>query len=184
MTNLFRKKAIDRLSSPEQLDKMIPITQPSTWLIVLGLFIIFVSVLVWAIFGQITETYTAQGIVTIADAKFGDARQEKCMLLCFIPQSDAGSVSVGMPVTVETNSNIQLKGEIIQSDSYITPTEEVYSLLQNEILAAYFLSNGPVIAVRCALDDSAENALGAFSQATIITSRIHPIAYVFPLQER
>ena len=181
MADIYRKKAIDRLSSPEQLDKMIPITQPSTWLILLGLFIISISVGIWAIFGEITETYTAQGIVTVADEKLDEAGQENYMLLCFIQQSDAGSVSVGMPISAQTNSNIELKGQIIHIDSYITPSDEVYSLIQNDALAAYFLSNGPVIAVRCSLDDEAESVLGALAQVTIITSKKHPIAYIFPM---
>ena len=181
MADLFRKKAIDRLSSPEQLDKMIPITQPSTWLILLGSFIIVISVGIWAIFGEITETYTSQGIVTVADDKLAEAGQESYMLLCFIQQSDAGSVSVGMPISAQTNSNAELKGQIIQTDSYITPSDEVYSLLQNDVLAAYFLSNGPVIAVRCSLEGDVESVLGALAQVTVITSKIHPIAYILPM---
>jgi len=33
MSNIFRKAALERLASPEQLDKMIKITSPMVWAI-------------------------------------------------------------------------------------------------------------------------------------------------------
>ena len=36
MAEIFRKSALEKLSSPEQLDKMIVITSPSFWLSMVG----------------------------------------------------------------------------------------------------------------------------------------------------
>lgn len=36
MSNLYRKSALDKLSSPEQVDKMIQITSPMFWIAALG----------------------------------------------------------------------------------------------------------------------------------------------------
>lgn len=45
-TDIFRKKALDKLSSPEQLDKMIVITSPSVcWALAGGVFIILAALL-------------------------------------------------------------------------------------------------------------------------------------------
>ena len=62
MAEIFRKSALEKLSSPEQLDKMIVITSPSFWLSMVGAGIIIVSALVWSIFGRLPENVDAQGI--------------------------------------------------------------------------------------------------------------------------
>ena len=61
MGNIYRKASLDRLSSPEQLDKMIRIASPSLWLAVTGAILIIVSVLVWAIFGSLPENVSISG---------------------------------------------------------------------------------------------------------------------------
>ncbi|MBQ7815834.1 MAG: biotin/lipoyl-binding protein, partial [Oscillospiraceae bacterium] len=62
MADLFRKSSLEKLSSPEQLDKMIVITPPSFWLAMLGAALIVVSALVWSIFGRLPENVETQGI--------------------------------------------------------------------------------------------------------------------------
>lgn len=62
MADLFRKSSLEKLSSPEQLDKMIVITPPSFWLAMLGAALIVVSALVWSIFGRLPENVEVQGI--------------------------------------------------------------------------------------------------------------------------
>ena len=42
MSNIFRKSVIERLSSPEQLDKMIRITSPLTWLFIVACALILI----------------------------------------------------------------------------------------------------------------------------------------------
>ena len=51
--SLFRKKALEKLSSPEQLDKLIVITSPKGWLALLAVALIVIVGLLWGIFGTI-----------------------------------------------------------------------------------------------------------------------------------
>ncbi len=60
MEKIYRKKAIERLSSPEQLDKLIVIASPSVWLVVLGVIIVSASVMIWGVLGSI-PTYSECG---------------------------------------------------------------------------------------------------------------------------
>ena len=62
MADLFRKSSLEKLSSPEQLDKMIVITSPSFWLAMLGAAFIVATALVWSIFGRLPENVDTQGI--------------------------------------------------------------------------------------------------------------------------
>lgn len=56
VSNLFRKKSLDRVSSPEQLNDYIRVTTPSVWLVMLGLVILLAGMLVWGIFGTVDAT--------------------------------------------------------------------------------------------------------------------------------
>lgn len=52
-TSIFRKVSLDRLSSPEQLDLLMQVTSPRSWLAFLALAMLVATAVYWAIFGQI-----------------------------------------------------------------------------------------------------------------------------------
>ncbi len=62
MSELFRKTSLEKLSSPEQLDKMIVITPPSLWLAISGAGIIIASALTWSALGKLPVNMEASGI--------------------------------------------------------------------------------------------------------------------------
>lgn len=67
MAELFRKSSLEKLSSPEQLDKMIVITPPSFWISMIGAGVIIVAALIWSIWGRLPENVEAQGIYVNRD---------------------------------------------------------------------------------------------------------------------
>ena len=62
MANIYRKSALDKLSSPEQLDKAIVIVSHSFWIAFIGAAGIILVALVWSIFGRLPENVQANGI--------------------------------------------------------------------------------------------------------------------------
>lgn len=67
MANLYRKAVMDKISSPEQLDKSIIIIAPSFWVAgISGLLIIAVA-LIWSIFGRLPVNVSAGGMYMGAD---------------------------------------------------------------------------------------------------------------------
>lgn len=64
MAQLFRKSSIERLSSPEQLDKSIVVTSPMSWTVLIGIALIIVCFVIWAICGTMPTTLEARGIVS------------------------------------------------------------------------------------------------------------------------
>lgn len=64
MADLYRKAALERISSPEQLDKVLKITSPMSWLALIGITLIVVVTVVWSIIGTIPVTITTAGIVS------------------------------------------------------------------------------------------------------------------------
>lgn len=60
---VFRKVALDRLSSPEQLDQLVKITTPSGWLALVALIILLGMLLGWAIFGTVPSQVSGPAIL-------------------------------------------------------------------------------------------------------------------------
>ncbi len=60
---LFRAKALERLSSPEQLDQAIRVTSPRSWLAFLGLAVVVVAAVVWGFVGSVPRTVAGEGIL-------------------------------------------------------------------------------------------------------------------------
>src|SRR5688572_31996034 len=60
---LFRKAALDKLASPEQLDVLTRITSPTGWLAMATVAVLLVGVLVWSVFGSVPTRVDAEGIL-------------------------------------------------------------------------------------------------------------------------
>lgn len=64
MADLYRKSSLERISSPEQLDKVLQVTSPMSWLALIGLTLIVVVTLIWSVVGTIPVTITAKGLIS------------------------------------------------------------------------------------------------------------------------
>lgn len=64
MADLYRKSSLERISSPEQLDKVIKVTSPMSWLFLIGITLIVIVTVVWSIVGTIPVTITTPGIIS------------------------------------------------------------------------------------------------------------------------
>lgn len=60
---LFRKAALERLSSPEQLDQMMQVLTPKSWLFLWGMLFLLTVITLWGVFGRISMTIEGQGIL-------------------------------------------------------------------------------------------------------------------------
>ncbi|HEV7507458.1 MAG TPA: NHLP bacteriocin system secretion protein [Thermoanaerobaculia bacterium] len=60
---IFRKVALERLSSPEQLDQLVQVTDPRGWLSLTGLGALLLAALVWGIWGTIPTQAHGEGIL-------------------------------------------------------------------------------------------------------------------------
>lgn len=87
MSNLFRKKSLDRISSPEQLNEYIRVSTPSVWILLAAIVILLAGVCVWGVFGHMDTTMTVA-----VEAKDGTA-------IAYVRQADVEKVAPGMTVT-------------------------------------------------------------------------------------
>jgi HlyD family secretion protein len=61
--SIFRKISLDRLSSPEQLDQLMRVTGPKTWIGLGAIFVVLTVAVVWGYTGSIPTTANGQGVV-------------------------------------------------------------------------------------------------------------------------
>jgi HlyD family secretion protein len=60
---IFRKVSLERLSSPEQLDQLVQVTDPRGWLALIGLGSLVLAGLGWGVYGSIPTAATGEGIL-------------------------------------------------------------------------------------------------------------------------
>lgn len=61
--NIFREKSLERLSSPEQLDQLMQVIKPKSWLPLASLGVIVSAALVWSVYGRIPVTIEGRGVL-------------------------------------------------------------------------------------------------------------------------
>lgn len=60
---LFQQKALERLRSPEQLDKLFTVTPPVAWVALATVLLLVFSGIVWSVFGVMADKVTGTGLI-------------------------------------------------------------------------------------------------------------------------
>ena len=68
MADLYRKSSLEKLSNPEQLDRMIKISSPLSWLALVAVLLIIVATVVWSIIGTLPTTETVSGMLVSSNS--------------------------------------------------------------------------------------------------------------------
>jgi len=106
MSSLFRKKSLDRISSPEQLNDYIRVSTPSVWLLLIAIVLLLVGVCVWGVFGHMDTTLpvvaVAENGVVTAYVKEADVAKVSAEAAVFVDGAQGKVLSVGtQPVPVD-----------------------------------------------------------------------------------
>ncbi len=67
---VFRKVSLERLSSPEQLDQLMQVTDPKGWIVLASFGIILFTTVVWGLFGSIPQNINGTGILVKSGGVF------------------------------------------------------------------------------------------------------------------
>jgi HlyD family secretion protein len=70
---IFRKVALERLSSPEQLDQLVPLTSPIGWTAVLAIAVLLGAAIGWSVFGVLPTSVNGAGILVSRGGHVFDA---------------------------------------------------------------------------------------------------------------
>lgn len=176
MPDIFRERSLQKLSSTEQLDGMIPMIRPSFWLVLAGAVVAVAAALLWGIFSHLPVCVDAQGVVS----------QDGNTVLCCVPLESGKQVQEGMTVTLQSTAGDRqasdsTPSEVVWVEPYTSSQKELSSWLGDEGLAAYFLADGPVIAVECDLGEEAGEFLpGTLLNCSIVVEEKAPLSFLLP----
>lgn len=81
---VFRKKSLERISSPEQLTDYIRVSNPSAWIVLGAVVVLLISVLIWSFWGTMATTLTVT-----AEVKDG-------VSVCYVDSHSAEKIKSGM----------------------------------------------------------------------------------------
>ena len=83
---IFRKKSLDKIKSPESLNDYVRVTNPGVWLLLAAVIVLLVGAVIWGVYGHID---------TLADA---DMHVKNGEAFCYISAEDIGAVESGMVI--------------------------------------------------------------------------------------
>jgi hypothetical protein len=92
-SRLFRKVALERMSSPEQLDQLLQVTAPRNWLALAALMGLLVAAIGWGFVGRISTTISGQGVLVPGSGG-------RVQAIVFIPVAEANVVRTNMEARV------------------------------------------------------------------------------------
>lgn len=113
---IFRQKSVDRVSSPEELDKYLKVTSPRVWVVLIGIIIILIGVIAWGSFGKL-KTYANVGCVI-----------EKGQAYCYVNETDGAKLTIGMSIEIPSEEK-EIK--IVSYDTAGITIPDTYSYLQH-----------------------------------------------------
>lgn len=103
---LFRQTALDRLAAPEQLDRLVTVTDPYGWIALLTIAGLLLFLIFWSIFGTIPTRVKGQGIVLSQSGQVADAMAHASGTLAKFTVSLQESVKKGQPVAIIDQSEV------------------------------------------------------------------------------
>ena len=98
---LFRKKTLDRISSPEQLTDYLHVTNPGIWITLAAVIILLGGLFVWSVFASLESKTSVMILVVDKQAT--------------VVAEDPDALEVGMVVTTDTED---FTIAVIETDSY------------------------------------------------------------------
>lgn len=157
--SVFRKASTDRLSSPEQLEDYLRVSNPGIWLTLAAAALLLISLLVWGIFGEIPTTVTAKGVVAGGTAT------------CYVSPDDVKGLDVG-----DTGTINQLKYIVSSVGSEPLSKQEAEAALENDYVRS-ILSPGEWN-IKVTLEPAGAAATDGISEISIVSEKINPIRFL------
>ena len=93
---IYRKKSLDTINSPESLNDYIRVASPGIWLILFAVIALLIGAVIWGVFGRIDSVLPVE--VTIEEGQY----------VCYTTDERAAGVKKGMPVQMgEAEGEVQ-----------------------------------------------------------------------------
>ena len=180
MKSVYRKVSLERLSSPEQLDMLVQVTDVRGWLALSAIGILLVMVIGWGIWGRIPSQINMPAIVLNNEGvEAATAQQAKL----YVPYETSSTLAEGMTVTItpRNDTGAPVEGKISSIGQLPVSPATIANELGSEALTAVLVTSATPVEVIVTLEDTAVSPQ-TLADATILISEDRPIDLVIPLR--
>lgn len=169
---VFRAAALERLSSPEQLDERMRVVSPRAWLAFAALAALLLAAVLWGVLGRVPLK------------AHGNGRAMGGHAVVFIPAAEARRIQAGMAAQISavTHDGV-LPSRVSRVSERPASRAEMLEAFGAEDQVRRLAATG---AFAVELDTGGASSLpaGVPCQASIIVAEQRPIAFVFPALAR
>ena len=199
---IFRQAALERLSSPEQLDQLMQVTTPKGWLALIALTGLLVMVVIFGFVARIPITVTGQCI--LLDGGVNNRPTNDLGAIIYVSPMDGRDIRPGMdvqilPSTVKKEEAGYMLGVVASVDEHLSTAQDMLRTLGSDELVqvlaagkimpiavhADLLESGAGSGYKWTLPGSAARygkiQSGTLCSADIVTARKRPIDLVLPI---
>jgi len=148
---IFRKAALEKAASPEQLDQLMQVTTPKGWLALLGLAGLLLAALLWSLFASVQLTAPGRGMLVPVSAD-----TSSLSALLYVSLDDGARIRPGMPVLLSPASVRKeefglLRGTVAAVGVQPATQQEMARNLNNDAVAQALAAAGNLMEVRVRL---------------------------------
>lgn len=152
---LFRKKSLETIESPEVLDDYLRVTSPGVWMILSAVILVLLGMIVWGIFGHIDSEVEVAVVSDKTGSKY-----------CLVPEEALDAVIEDRTVTVN-GKKLELSPRSIEPVQ-VEESTDIYVLMAGNLKA------GDVV---YPVDVISELKEGVYT-GIIVTETITPIKFL------
>lgn len=170
---IFRKSSLERISSPEQLNDYIRVSNPSIWLVIGALIAMLGAVAAWSIWGSLPTRINASGAVINGS------------ICCYLSPSEAAGVQSGQEVLIHLAgipgsgyNTPDMKGVVSSVSSQPLSRSQVAAELNNDYLLQSLAVPDFSLKVSVSTGDPAP-ADGSIVDLGIVIDDIRPIGFLW-----
>lgn len=165
--HLFRQSSLERISSPDQLNDYIKVSNPSVWIVLAAMLALAAGAAVWAIYGSLPTKISARGTVSAG------------MVVCYLEPGAAAEVKAGQPVQITVaGQDRAVEGSVAGVGTTPLSASEIAEELNSDYLAQNLASPG--FAVKTTITPQSSGLPeGSLISLEIVTAEVRPIDFLW-----
>lgn len=147
---LFRRKLLEKLNSPEQLDQLMVVTSGRSWLALITLGLLFAIALAWSLLARVESAVSSDGILIPM------AQQEGLEAILYVSMRDGERIRPNQHAKIALRAFRQEEyglvwGIVEEVGRTPSSTADMLAVLQTDALVQSLVARGQIVEVRVRL---------------------------------
>ena len=152
---IFRKKSLDRVSSPEQLNEYIKVASPGMWMVLLAIVVFLAGMLVWGSIGKLETLVKGAAVIEGGNA------------VAYVAEDDASDIEAGQ--VLRTDAGEYTVTSISQKPVRLAPGTDEYLLHAGDFEEGDWVYE---------VSFDAQGAADGTYECKVVTDSVTPLSFV------